>query len=290
MYLHRLFWFFFLALKRKIRQWWPVELLARPESGCCCVGAAVVLGCVAVTQIIRKLEEPVSVRCGMQPKYRIAVRKKQRDLLQISLGQIIDPGPVLRLYSIPWQWYTFITRCEIHGYNKCLHCFFCFFGFFWPYLISKCRIQVQIQIYRYICAPFGQTLTCWLSETEREREGERAGRVAVCGWAGVFVWGARLTVRLQTTRRRRDPEIPALIRSNATIARGCLAKNSIRYKPGTKDIKPSSQYSSSQNVQKQLSRSRSPPHKSLFIFAERTIRIRLRFQQVRVKCKCLGQF
>jgi len=41
----------------------------------------------------------------MQPKYRIAVRKKQRDLLQISLGQIIDPGPVIRLYSIPWyQW------------------------------------------------------------------------------------------------------------------------------------------------------------------------------------------
>jgi len=42
----------------------------------------------------------------MQPKYRIAVRKKQRDLLQISLGQIIDPGPVMRLYSIPWQYNT----------------------------------------------------------------------------------------------------------------------------------------------------------------------------------------
>jgi len=218
MYLHRLFWFFFLALKRKIRQWWPVELLARPESGCCCVGAAVVLGCVAVTQIIRKLEEPVSVRCGMQPKYRIAVRKKQRDLLQISLGQIIDPGPVIRLCSIPRQWYTFITRCEIHGYNKCLHCFFCFFGFFWPYLISKCRIQVQIQIYRYICAPFGQTLTCWLSETERERERGReswpSGAVWVSGSICVRRSSYSATPNNPSSSRSRDPSPHSLERND----------------------------------------------------------------------------
>jgi len=129
-----------------------------------------------------------------------------------------------------------------------------------PHTGTDTNIQIHLRTFR----PNAYLLI----ERKREREGERAGRVAVCGWAGVSVWGARLTVRLQTTRRRRDPEIPALIRSNATIARGCLAKNSIRYKPGTKDIKPSSQYSSSQNVQKQLSRSRSPPT-NRFSFSQR---------------------
>lgn len=42
------------------------------------VFAVVVLGCAAVTQIIRKLEEPVSAQCGMQPKYRIPQRAKVR--------------------------------------------------------------------------------------------------------------------------------------------------------------------------------------------------------------------
>jgi len=281
---------FCLALKRKIR------LCARPESGCC-VGAAVVLGCVAVTQIIRKLEEPVSVRCGMQPKYRIAARQKSRYLLQISLLKLLIQTRKLNLWlECHYHWLRNSWLMVAPGVCLYLHLLYSAFSG----LILSASAAHE-------CHTCTGTDTHRLADTDTDTDTiahllanhlpvdwaeKRASESAACGCVGEREYLCESLV-LQCDSKQPvvvEIPIPALIRSNATIARGCISQNNRteRYKPGTKDIRPRSVeelkriHSSAQNIQKQLSRSRSPKRFS-FSQRERTLRIRLRIQQVRVK-------